>query len=159
MLQKSILVREADVLVYAATDGDASLENELRSVLPEVFPMSTELTSSGKKATAQNVTLRYYKNPGYQEGAIMAMGDAVANDWFAPYDWIVRLNPDVLIRDDDFLLRTMRNETVDGIFAMCPNPGRVHTDFFAVRPKVIAKKAFQLPKLPPHFTAELQAMD
>mmetsp|Transcript_17696 Transcript_17696/g.39229 ORF Transcript_17696/g.39229 Transcript_17696/m.39229 type:complete len:140 (-) Transcript_17696:464-883(-) len=87
------------------------------------------------------------------------MGDAVDNGWFAPYDWIVRLNPDVLIRDDEFLLRTMRNESVDGIFAMCPNPGRVHTDFFAVRPKVIAEGAFHCPQLPPHFTAELQAMD
>ncbi len=36
-------------------------------------------------------------NPGYQEGAMLALSVAGGNRWFRPYDWVIRLNPDVLI--------------------------------------------------------------
>ena len=32
------------------------------------------------------------------------------------YDWVVRLNPDVMLVRDDWLLKTMSDPTVDGIF-------------------------------------------
>ena len=50
-------------------------------------------------------------------------------------DWVVRLNPDVLIMDDNWLLETMGNSSVDAIFVDCN--GKINTDFFVVRPQVI----------------------
>eukprot|EP00536_Pseudo-nitzschia_multiseries_P002995 jgi/Psemu1/6791/gm1.6791_g len=71
---------------------------------------------------------------GFQEG------------WFSGYDWLIRINPDVVVRNSTWLLETMTTTTtttttmtpddqpgVDGIFVRC-NPQKFHTDFFAVRP-------------------------
>lgn len=99
-----------------------------------------------------DVTVHVRSNPGYNEGAILAMAEALEQGWFSSYDWVIRVNPDVLIRDDSFLLRSLHNDSIDGIFADCrdvPCPaGRgcanrlIHTDFFAVRPGAIPRDAF-----------------
>jgi hypothetical protein len=49
------------------------------------------------------------------------------------FDWMIRINPDVLIRKSSWLLETMMSSQVQGIFAIC-NTRQLHTDFFAVRP-------------------------
>lgn len=58
------------------------------------------------------------------------------NSWFTKYDWIIRINPDVFIRQSDWLYRTMNDPQVDAIVVYC-EPGKIHTDFFAVRPNVL----------------------
>ena len=51
---------------------------------------------------------------------------------------MIRLNPDVLIRSSSWLLRQLSNPTVEGIFVHCgPGTHQLHTDFFAVRPRVL----------------------
>jgi hypothetical protein len=92
------------------------------------------------------IIIKYYKNTGYQTGAIQAMIDPflLANDsknnnnssnsnnnhfqqqqqptsWFDDYDWVIRLNPDVLIRNDTWLISTMMNDSIDAIFHDCYN--------------------------------------
>jgi hypothetical protein len=48
-------------------------------------------------------------NPGYQDGAILAIREAFKNHWFDDYDWVIRLNPDVLIRSNSFLLEQIND--------------------------------------------------
>ena len=61
---------------------------------------------------------------------------------------MIRVNPDVLIRNDTFILASMADESISGIFVdyldkPCPS-GRgcsdriIHTDFFAVRPSAVS---------------------
>jgi len=62
--------------------------------------------------------------------------------WFLGYDWIVRINPDVIINNDTFLISNMHDSRVHGIFTDCfircknkVSCGLVHTDFIAFRPR------------------------
>jgi len=107
--------------------------SERLQLLKSVFPAQS------------NVTLYEADNPGYQKGAMLAVDFALERNWFAGYDWVIRLNADVIIRNDTWFLETMRDDTADGIFVDCMDkrcPARrrcqsahIHTDFFAVRPR------------------------
>ncbi|CAB9509920.1 expressed unknown protein [Seminavis robusta] len=92
-----------------------------------------------------------------QQGAITAMlapfpfappvTTTTTNDtasWFDDYDWVIRLNPDVLFRNvDDWILPTLHNTTVDAIVIKY-YPGALHTDFYAFRPHAIDGHALWL---------------
>jgi hypothetical protein len=92
-------------------------------------------------------------NPGHQEGAVRAMIEGFRRGWFDGYDWVIRVNADVLIRNDTWLLSTFRDSTVHGVFADCWDkvcPGerkcterKMMADFFAFRPTAIPKDAFE----------------
>jgi hypothetical protein len=105
----------------------------------------------------QNIRVQVVRNRGYQQGAIRAMTDpfrqrpegttatttttaippAHTNEtmthaphtttWFDTYDWVIRLNPDVLIRNDTWLMETMLDPGIDAIFHDCNNNRRHHT--------------------------------
>ena len=113
--------------------------------------------ASGQKANlslihsvfdSTGITVHSTPNPGYNEGAIVALKAAFEHDWFHGYDWVIRLNPDVLIRNDTSLLEHMHDVQMNGIFVDCadrPCPRGhqcvdrlVHTDFFAVRPSAVS---------------------
>ena len=54
------------------------------------------------------------------------------------YDWMIRLNPDVVIRQSQWMLRAMTNTSLDAIVIHCgPNTRQLHTDFWAVRPQAV----------------------
>lgn len=54
------------------------------------------------------------------------------------YDWMIRLNPDVLIRNSQWILSAMTNTSLDAIFIHCgPGTRQIHTDFWAIRPKAV----------------------
>jgi hypothetical protein len=84
---------------------------------------------------------RLSTNTRLQLGANLGLELGFQNRWFQAHDWILRINPDVLIRQSDWIVETMSNDTVDGIFVMC-TPRKVHTDFFAVRTKLFNQSAF-----------------
>lgn len=122
LISKSSLLQHADVLFFAG--GELPTD-----ILEDVF--------QGK-----NVRVERYKNPGYQEGAMLAMEAATSQHWFDDYDWVIRVNPDVLILDDEWLVKNLLDDGVDGIFADCHDTGCtsqctqgvwVNTDFYAVR--------------------------
>lgn len=127
VVAKIPLTQKADVLVYSAKEPPAKFVHLFH-----------------------NTTVHLYNNPGYQEGAIQAILDAEANGWMKGYDWVVRLNPDVIIRHDEWLRSMMTNKDVDGIFADCFSRhctqkctgNDVQTDFFAFRPSVVPDGAF-----------------
>lgn len=104
----------------------------------------------------RNTIIKLYKNTGYQNGALQAMKDPFLllkkneTTWFDAYDWVIRVNLDVLIRYDAWLIETMLNKSIDGIFHDCkdyryPEHGlfwQLHTDFHAFRPSAINPVAF-----------------
>jgi hypothetical protein len=64
---------------------------------------------------------------------------------------IVRLNPDVLIRDDRWLLEQMTNPKIDAIFRPYDMgvwyQGAIHSDFYAFRPIIYDRLTFPEKKL------------
>ena len=90
----------------------------------------------------RHVVIKNVTNPGKQSGAVQAMIDPFLENvtWFDNYDWVIRLNLDVLIRDDAWLMQTMLNTSVDMIVQECysenkyTNKPMLHSDFFAFRP-------------------------
>jgi hypothetical protein len=76
-----------------------------------------------------------------QYGANMAMSIGFSAGWFQPFDWIVRINPDVLIRQSDFLVDHVDDPSIDAIVLWC-RPEQIHTDFVAFRPQTLAPDAF-----------------
>lgn len=79
-------------------------------------------------------------DPGYAEGAMLALHEAVARKWFAPYDWVIRLNPDVLVLDDGWIVQQMQDPAVDALLVMCTSG--VHTDFTIFRPGALRPDAY-----------------
>merc|ERR1712183_1004990 len=71
---------------------------------------------------------------------------------FAGYDWVIRVNPDVVIWDEKPLLQLMQPVSTWAVFANCGNTkcrircssGLIHTDFFAVRPEKVNAHAFEV---------------
>ena len=81
-----------------------------------------------------------------QMGAVVALSEADRRGWFRGYDWVVRLNPDVIVREDRFLHKSMADEGIDAVLAFCTaTGGRIHTDFMVWRPAKVPPGAFVLP--------------
>ena len=83
-------------------------------------------------------------------GAMEALRDATTMGYFSGYDWVIRLNADVLIRNDKWMLdMILRSQTIQpnitALLINCPThrhektkeyyPYKIHTDFFAIKPK------------------------
>jgi len=85
------------------------------------------------------------RNPGYQKGAILAFRYGFQHELFKSYDWVIRMNLDVLIYNSSTLQKMMQNRTSCGIFAncnrkMCENRcihSRIQSDFTVFRPKCL----------------------
>ena len=132
-LQNSLLLRSSDVVVH-------------------LNPSNNTVREEGKKllkATFQNQTITIHdrSNPGYQSGAISALEDAAKEGWFKGYDWVIRVNPDVIIRNDTYMLDIMQNDpNATAILINCanlnPQNPQVHTDFFAIKPGALAPNTF-----------------
>jgi len=135
-LQNSLLLRSSDVVVH-------------------LNPSNNTVREEGKKllkATFQNQTITIHdrSNPGYQSGAIAALENAAREGWFKGYDWVIRVNPDVIIRNDTYMLDIMQNDpNATAILIDCanlnpqnPQNPKVHTDFFAIKPGALAPNTF-----------------
>ena len=86
-------------------------------------------------------------NPGKQKGAMIALQAAEQRGWFDGYDWIVRVNPDVVIRSDAHLQPLFERSDVHALFVNCPAGRmrlRVQTDFVAWRPERVPRGAFAI---------------
>jgi hypothetical protein len=82
-----------------------------------------------------------------QMGAKRAMVDPFRkeNRWFDGYDWVIRLNPDALIRRNTWIRQTMMNTSIDGIFVDFSNKHvkGLHSDFYAFRPAATNDEALR----------------
>jgi hypothetical protein len=124
------IFRDADLILYASEQPDPILIKPLqfKNVTIKLFQQI-----NGHK--------RFVK----QTGAKRAMTDPFKkeNDWFDGYDWVIRLNPDVLVRREKWLRQTMLNPDIDGIFINFHYRSKdiFQTDFFAFRPAAVDRQA------------------
>ena len=131
LIAKSPLLRQVDFMFFVT----------------EPKGQTANVTLIASAFAGRSVSVRIAENPGYQEGAILALTEAADHGWFDNYDWVIRLNPDVLIRNDTFLRERINDVHTHGIFVDCWDKecptGRncinrqIHTDFFAVRPSAL----------------------
>jgi len=152
LVRNSALLQHADVLFFTAQEPPVN-------ILEDAFPGKTvrvELYNNSFGVENQNVRK--------EMGAMFAMQSATTQHWFDGYDWVIRVNPDVLILDDEWLMNHMVDSDVDGIFADCDDGNfarychdavRVNTDFFAFRPTCIGPESFIMADLTTN--AEVQA--
>jgi hypothetical protein len=143
VLSNSKLVQMADVKVFL--NGDVERQGMDANVFRYVFH---------EKVRQNRFSIHQVENAGYQEGAIGAMATAHKSGWFEGYDWVVRVNPDVIIRDDTLILDTIMSsdeENVAGIFVdcdghcnertHCDESGgwfRIHSDFTVFKPSALS---------------------
>ena len=131
-IAKSPLLQKADVLVFSSGHDFYFGKTRNISLIEATFP-------------GQNISVQIRQNIGYQHGAILALEEALKNKWFNGYDWVIRLNPDVIIRNDTWIQKTMNDPNIDGIFVKCfdwSDPRnktlKVHTDFSIFRPAALS---------------------
>ena len=88
-LSRSRVLRQADVLVFDTSSRNQGEEDKL---LQSVFsPGMVNLTII--KAVKMAYKEARLGTNGKQGGATLAMKEAVKNEWFKGYDWVIRLNP------------------------------------------------------------------
>lgn len=97
-----------------------------------------------------------------QAGAVKAMIVPWEQGWFEGYDWVIRLNPDVLIRNETWLLETMVNALHEddesspvALVVRCRGKNTtVHTDFTVFRPSKLLVDDFVNRTFNPNQNAE-----
>jgi len=89
-----------------------------------------------------NLTYHIQHNRAYHRGAVVAISEAAYNGWFDGYDWVFRLNPDVIIQDDTWILDTILNDIEASLLYIDCHPHlpprfgnvrKIHTDFFGLK--------------------------
>jgi len=140
LLRQSKLLSNADIFVY-------STHEEMSDEWFRAFA-----------AFPNKHHFHFRSNPGYQEGAIAAIHDYsfISKIDSAKYDWVVRINPDVLLLNTTRLERMMIEPNVDAILVNCKSEkdgmgytpcnassgcieNTVNTDFTALRPSLLHK--------------------
>ena len=99
--RKSVLLQQADVMVFAT--GAVSDQN--RAAVATAFD------------ACKSTRVVAVPNPGKGKGAMLPLQMAEREGWFDDYDWVIRLNPDVIIRSDAHLLPLFARSDVDAVFA------------------------------------------
>jgi len=133
MVAKLPVLQKADVIIH---------ENA-------AFFNKKQVQSWMARAPNRLLEIHHGSNPGYQRGALESVDAAFSNGWFDNHDWVIRINPDVYIHDEQPLLAHMQAPGTAAVFANCGwkcaapcNTLKVHTDFFAVRVRQVPKGAF-----------------
>jgi len=122
MLHEYPVLRSVDLLMYTTRLPS----DEILSLLP-----------------FHSVIPYFFNNSGTQESARQAMIDGHREGWFKPYEWVIRVNPDVLFRGDatDWLWDQFQNEST--MVIVNPYQIRVCSDFSAFRPWAITDDALK----------------
>jgi len=133
-LQNSQLLNSSDVRVYITGSEDFDIFGDIK-MLRQIFKN-------------QNLEYNIHPNPGLVEGAMSALSMATKSGWFDEYDWVFRMNPDVIIQDDKWMLDTITNDTEAALLyteckpqrpPMFKNVNTIMTDFFALKPSALPR--------------------
>ena len=149
LLESSALLRSADVRVYMNSPKVEERADALH-LLNNTF-MNQNITVHVRSSWGTGKTQYYgqHARDVKQREAMESLTYATILKWFTGYDWVIRINPDVMIRDDTFLVNTIANDTnASAILINCDwskNQTRAHTDFFAIKPKALDPLAFLAP--------------
>lgn len=123
-LKNSYLLNSSDINVFMTP-------------IPNEIPESISIVKDTFKG--MNYTYHIQRNQGYHDGASAAMEEGIKNDWFKGYDWVFRLNADVIIQDDTWMLDIIKyDDDASLLYIEClphllPHRRKIHTDFFAVK--------------------------
>jgi hypothetical protein len=146
LMEKSQLLKRADVMIFS--NNMTELNSTTLEPTRQVFESNNNPNYHFEIKFATNTELQEIRDEKlkvnkFQRGANLGVKLGVSKQWFAPYDWVIRINPDVLIRNSTWIWETMQDSNVDGIFIQCHERiPRIHTDFFAVRPRAMSVSAF-----------------
>lgn len=148
LIANSTLLQSADVVVASTAP-------------PSIHPGALQWFAADVFGGTAGVRVMHLGEAGHQDGSMLAMRRAEEGKWFEDYDWVIRVNPDVLIKNDTWLLQTMRDDTVDAILSYC-RLGRdqrrkpaIMTDFTIFRPRAIKPGSYS--NTTSYKYAELQA--
>jgi len=97
----------------------------------------------------KNISVVYGTNTGYQRGAIQGIIDLVYYGWSTQYNWIIRINPDVMILDEIPLLNAMNRPGISLVLADCGaghiySKRLIHSDFFAAKNFELTQKILHI---------------
>jgi hypothetical protein len=152
LVNKSPLMQNLHIIV-AATNATPVPQKELDYLEKELFvrnPSYQFLTpSTNPNHTASHLAhcepfrVAPRMNPNKKESVSYKQCLANYGVWFGwstvtNFDWMIRLNPDVLVRHSAWFLDAMRNTSLDALLIDCGEGTRqIHTDFWAIRPSAI----------------------
>ncbi|KAG7373802.1 hypothetical protein IV203_012897 [Nitzschia inconspicua] len=143
LMEQSQFLPYVDVMVFANNNTEIPQSN---LVLAEsVFLNNPSYTVQFAPVEDVKYIEAQHEHNMFQLGANLGPKLAFQNGWFEPYDWIIRINPDVFIRNSTWIQQSMNDPSIEGIFVNCngeyysPNRRQLHTDFFAVRPNALMK--------------------
>jgi len=130
LMERSKLLPKIDVMIYT--------NNQIHHYNRNVTNRITSLFKYNPNVYYKHDNTNITRRQGLQRGANLPLELALREGWFSKYDWVIRINPDVLIRNSTWLVDTMLTmegqQQIDGIFVKCTNRPKLHTDFFAFRP-------------------------
>ncbi len=134
-LRNSKLLNTTDVKVYLTPPEDK--RNEAKSIFNKTF---------------QNQSIQFIDHPalGHQAGAMEALTAATRGGFFDGYDWVIRVNPDVIVRNDTYILNVMLHDPeATALLIKCKTKfdTLMQTDFFAIKPSALPPDAFLNPNL------------
>ena len=161
LMEQSKLLQMSHILLFSndpLETYNANVVERVRALFADNPTATYKHAPSGR--TARTRTLQW--------GANLPMKLAFQEGWFSGYDWVIRINPDVLIRNSTWLLDAMQvlpgsnsNNTSSGNNTINNNtvgnntvtsnkqfkhdliyhlctPRKIHTDFFAFRPAALS---------------------
>lgn len=139
VFRHSALLRGSDVMVYA--NPPVAERGRALGVLWRAFPeqqLTVHLESGNETGSAED----------RNNGAMAALWYAIERNLFDGYDWIIRLNPDVIVRDDSFLVDSILHDpAASALLIDCMkhtkdyrNRTQIHTDFFALRRELLGRR-------------------
>jgi hypothetical protein len=137
------IFHHSDLIIYSSEPPDPELLEPLifQRITVKLFPQVEIPSSFFFFASKEDTELQK------QTAAKRAMTDPFKeeNNWFDGYDWVIRLNPDVLVRREKWLRQTMLNPDVDAIlidYSFSPrHQHKFQTDFYAFRPAKVNRHA------------------
>ncbi len=145
-MENSFILNSTDVAVYLNTEEDKRIE--AMELLQNTFS-GQNLVIHVRDKDKNEADVDKLK----QNGAMASLSDASREGWFSGYDWVFRVNPDVIIRNETFMLDVLHNDpNATGMLVDCHKfrrrrnaglPIKVQTDFFAIKPGVIPKGTFK----------------
>jgi len=133
VFRHSALLRASDVVVYA--NPPAAERERTLGVLERTFAEQKLIVHIANDNKTDNAMADKHT------GAMWALWYALEKKLFDGYDWIIRANPDVIVRDDAFLVDSIWHDPkatallIDCMKNYVDRRGRmqVHTDFFALK--------------------------
>lgn len=145
LVQKSPLIRQLHIIVAATNSTDIPreeldyLEKTLFVNNPSYrFLTPVNATHMTHCQTLQDDAGKFAHMPFVFKQCLANYGAYFGWSLLEQFDWMIRLNPDVLIRESKWFLQSMQNTSLDALLISCGEKRQqLHTDFWAVRPSAV----------------------